>query len=97
LQEAESILDSGCVAHNHIWFAQTAIDHALAVGAWDRAEHYAARLEDYTRGQPLAWHDFIVARARALAAWGCGTRTADLVTELKRLRECAVQHGLAAA
>jgi class 3 adenylate cyclase/tetratricopeptide (TPR) repeat protein len=96
-QEAESILDSGCVAHNHMWFAQTAIDHALANGTWDMAEHYAARLEDYTRGHPLAWPDFLIARARALAAWGRGTRSRQLVSELQRLRECAVQHGLVLA
>ena len=97
LLEAESILDAGCVAHNHIWFARIAIDHALANGAWDQAERYAARLEDYTRGHPLAWPDFMIARARALAAWGRGTRSRELVTELERLRECAVQHGLALA
>jgi tetratricopeptide (TPR) repeat protein len=97
LQEAESILDAGCVAHNHIWFARTAIDHAVAIGAWDRAEHYAARLEDYTRGQPLAWPDFMIARARALAAWGRGTRSRDVIAELEHLRECAVRHGLVLA
>jgi hypothetical protein len=97
MQEAESILDAGCVAHNHIWFARTAIDHALAIGAWDKAEHYATRLEDYTRGHPLAWPDFMIARARALAAWGRGTRSRETVTELERLRACALQHGLALA
>jgi class 3 adenylate cyclase/tetratricopeptide (TPR) repeat protein len=97
MQEAESILDAGCVAHNHIWFARTAIDHAVAIGAWDQAEHYARRLEEYTREQPLAWPDFMIARARALAAWGRGVRSRELVVELERLRECAVQHGLVLA
>jgi tetratricopeptide (TPR) repeat protein len=97
LQEAEAILDAGCVAHNHVWFARTAIDHAVAIGAWDRAEHYAARLEEYTRGQPLAWPDFMIARARALAAWGRGTRSRDVIAELEQLRECAVRHGLVLA
>lgn len=97
MREAESILDAGCVAHNHVWFARTAIDHAVAIGAWDQAEHYATRLEDYTREQPLAWPDFMIARARALAAWGRGTRSRELVVELEHLRECAVQHGLVLA
>jgi class 3 adenylate cyclase/tetratricopeptide (TPR) repeat protein len=96
-EEGEALLDAGCVAHNQFWFAGHAIDHALAVGAWDRAEHYAARLEDFTRGHPLAWPDFMIARARALATWGRGTRSRELVAELERLRECAVQHGLALA
>ena len=53
LKEAESILDSGCVAHNHFWFAQSAIEQSLATGDWDEAERYAAKLEAYTRDQPL--------------------------------------------
>ena len=93
-EEAEDILDSDCVAHNHFWFAQTAIDHALAIGEWDEAEHYATRLEAYTREQPLAWADFMIARGRALAAWGRGTRTECLVTEMKCLRDLAVRSGL---
>ncbi len=85
-KEAEHILDSGCVAHNHFWFARTAIDHALMIGEWDEAERYATRLETYTREQPLPWPDFIIACGRALAAWGRGRRGPDLVAELGRLR-----------
>ena len=92
--EAEQILDSGCVAHNHIWFARTAIDDALATGEWDKAERYATRLQDYTRKQPLAWPDFIIARGRALAAWGRGTRTEDLALEIKRLHQIAMRNGM---
>ena len=40
-KEAEHFLDSGCVAHNHFWFARTAIDHALMIDEWDEAERYA--------------------------------------------------------
>jgi tetratricopeptide (TPR) repeat protein len=97
LEEAESILDSGCVAHNHFWFAQTAIDHALAIGKWDEAERYATRLEVYTREQPLAWPDFIIARGRALAAWGRGDRAPALVEGLTRLKTKAEQVGLRSA
>ena len=94
LEEAQEILDSGCVAHNHFWFAQTAIDHALEIGEWDEAEHYATRLEAYTREQPLAWSDYIIAQGRALAAWGRGTRTEALVAEIKRLHDLAVKCGM---
>jgi len=97
LREAESILDSGCVAHNHVWFARTAIDHALAIKAWDLADHFAARLETFTREQPLTWPDFIIARARALAGWGRGARDDKLAGQLRDLRECAMQNGLKAA
>jgi tetratricopeptide (TPR) repeat protein len=41
LAEAESILDAGCVSHNHFWFAGLAIDQCLAAGEWDAVEHYA--------------------------------------------------------
>jgi class 3 adenylate cyclase/tetratricopeptide (TPR) repeat protein len=94
LEEAESILDMGCVAHNHFWFARAAIDHALAIGEWDEAERYAGRLEAYTREQPLAWSDFMIAQGQALAAWGQGSRKPELVTELERLRGEAGRAGL---
>ena len=94
LAEAESILNSGCVAHNHFYFAKFAIGHSLAVGDWNEAERYAARLETYTSEQPLPWSGFLIARGRALAAWGRGTRSGDVVAELKRLHELALRHGL---
>jgi tetratricopeptide (TPR) repeat protein len=94
LAEAEAILDSGCVSHNHFWFAKTAIDHALAISDWDEAERYAARLETYTRAQPLPWSDFLIARGRALSAWGRGRRDEGIAAEVSRLRGLAVHHGL---
>jgi ATP/maltotriose-dependent transcriptional regulator MalT len=94
LEEAESILNAGCVAHNHFWFARISIDHALAVGDWDEAERYAARLETYTREQPLPWSDFLIARGRALASWGRGRHGEDVVVEMTRLHELAVRQGL---
>lgn len=94
LVEAEHILDTGSVAHNHIWFARTAIDVALENGDWDQAERYAARLEAFTREQPLAWPDFMIARGRALATWSRGTRTDALMAEIRRLHDRAVQAGL---
>jgi class 3 adenylate cyclase/tetratricopeptide (TPR) repeat protein len=94
LNEAETILDRGCVAHNHIWFTRTAIGHALRTCAWDRANHYATRLETYTRKEPLPWSDFIIAEGRALAAWGLGQRTDANARALERLLSIAVDRGL---
>ena len=94
LAEAEAILDSNCVSHNHFWFARTVIDHALENGEWDNAERHADRLENYTRAQPLPWSDFLIARARALSAWGRGDRTEEVVVEVTRLRDLAVHQGL---
>ena len=94
LEEAESILNSGCVAHNQFWFARIVIDHTLAIGEWDEVERYAAHLEAYTRGQPLPWSDFLIARGRVLAAWGRGTRNEEVVAKLRRLHELTVRQGL---
>ena len=94
LEEAENIIDSGCVAHNHFWFAQSAIDQSLAIGDWDEAERYAAKLEAYTREQPLPLSDFLIAWGRSLAAWGRGEKDEALLAELERLHHIAVQHGL---
>ena len=91
LAEAEQILDAGAVAHNHFWFARSAIDVALANGDWDEAERFAARLEAYTREQPLDWPDFMIARGRALAAWGRGERSDALTAEVSRLTDLARQ------
>lgn len=94
LEEAEKVLDADCVAHNHIWFARIAIDHALAIGDWESAERYAARLEAYTKDEPLSWADFIADRGRALAAWGRGIRCEDTRREIRRLCELADKVGL---
>src|SRR5262249_5926108 len=94
LEEAEAILDSGCVAHNHFWFARAAIDQALASRDWDRAERYAARLESYTRAEPLPWSNYLIARGRAAAAWGRGSRSPELTAELERVRGLGARHGL---
>ena len=92
--EAEAILDSGCVAHNHFWFAQIAIGQALREGAWDRADHYASRLESYTQHEPLPWANFLIAKGRTLAAWGRGERDAALTGELQRLGTIAAERRL---
>lgn len=94
LKEGEEILNSGCVAHNQFWFARSAIDQALAIGEWDEVERYSKRLEAYMHEQPLAWPNFIIARGRALAAWGRGNRDANLVAELTRLRDLAAKAGM---
>ena len=94
LKKAEAILDSGCVSHNHFWFARLAIGHALRTQAWDEVERYAKRLQSYTRKEPLPWSDFIIAQGRVLAAWGRGQRSDALITELQRLLSIAVDRGL---
>jgi class 3 adenylate cyclase/predicted ATPase len=95
--EAEGLLDSGCVGHNYFWFPKIAIDMLLKHKNWSEVERQAIRLESYTSQQPLAWADFMIARARALAAVGRGERNDNLVAEIMRLRDQARQVGLVLA
>ena len=53
---------------------------------WDETERHAAALEEFVRAEPLLWTRFIVARARAFAAFGRGHRDAQLKAELERLQ-----------
>ncbi len=92
--EAEAILDSGCVAHNHFWFAQIAIRHALREGDWHRVDRYATRLETYTRHEPLPWANFMIAKGRTLAAWGRGERGPALANALRNLTKIAEERRL---
>jgi tetratricopeptide (TPR) repeat protein len=94
LREAEGILDAGCVSHNHFYFAQTAIEQSLATNEWEEAERYAAKLEDYTKAQPLPFSDFLIARGRALARWGRGEKGQDVLVEIMRLHQLAGEHRL---
>jgi hypothetical protein len=49
-------------------------------------ERHASALEDFVRPEPLPWTDFIIARARAFAAFGKGNRDEGLEGELQRLQ-----------
>ena len=69
----------------------------LHTGEWDRVEYFARTLEDYTRGEPLPWTDFFIARARALAAHGQGDTGDGATAELTRLRDEAVEVGFVTA
>jgi class 3 adenylate cyclase/tetratricopeptide (TPR) repeat protein len=97
LAEGEALLAAGSVSHNYMFFCQAAIEAALRAGDWTDAERYAAALEDYTRPEPLPWADFIIARARALAAWGRGERDAAAVQRLRELRDQCHRAGLRSA
>jgi tetratricopeptide (TPR) repeat protein len=67
LDEAEQMLATNGLAHNHLLFRRLAIDACLAAGESRSVRHHAQCLEERTRAEPLAWSDFIIRRARALA------------------------------
>ena len=95
LDAGEAILREGCVGHNYLAFYPDAIEVSLDDGAWDAADRYATALESYTRAEPLPRSDFLVARGRALAAFGRGRRDEATVATLGRLRDEAARMGLA--
>jgi class 3 adenylate cyclase/tetratricopeptide (TPR) repeat protein len=93
LDDAERLLDSGCVSHNQFDFGEYGIDAALDLGDYDRVERYAKRLEQYTQGEPLPLSDLLIARARVLVAWGRDQVDDALVAQTIQLRDSAVKVG----
>jgi tetratricopeptide (TPR) repeat protein len=93
LEAGETIIGSGCAAHNHLWFYRDAIDACLQGADWDGAERFAAKLEAYTAVEPLPWSDFFAARGRALASHGRGLSDAATMGKIEQLCEQALAVG----
>ena len=97
LAEGESVLEQGCPWHSMAGFIGAAMEGALWRGEWDEAERLAGRLEASTRIEPLPPIDFLVGRARALAAHGRGRRDPALAQELAALERRAEELKIAIA
>jgi tetratricopeptide (TPR) repeat protein len=97
LAEGEAILEAGAVSHNHLLFRRDAVEACLETLAWDRADDHAAALETFVRREPSPWSNFVIARGRALAAFGRGARSVGMNNELSRLREDGKRLGLLVA
>ena len=87
LDEGEALLAAGAVSHNHYLFRRDALDACIDWGMWDAAAAHAAALEAYTCREPSPFSAFVVARGRALIAYGRGDRAQALPEELQRLKE----------
>jgi class 3 adenylate cyclase/tetratricopeptide (TPR) repeat protein len=87
LSEGEELIAQGGVGHNQLWFYPDAIEVALELAEYDEVERYAARLEDFTRPEPLPWSEFFIARGRILAAVGRGEQNPRIVDTLHHLRK----------
>ena len=61
------------------------------------AQEAVAALETFARRQPSPWSNFVIARGRALAAFGRGARSVGMNDELSRLRENGERLGLLVA
>ncbi|HWJ04785.1 MAG TPA: BTAD domain-containing putative transcriptional regulator [Steroidobacteraceae bacterium] len=68
LDEGERGLALGAVSHNHFEYRLNAVELMLELGDTAGALRHAGALTEYTREEPLAWSDLVVARAQVLAA-----------------------------
>jgi class 3 adenylate cyclase/tetratricopeptide (TPR) repeat protein len=94
IEEGESLLRVGSLAHNHFRFYRDTIDASLRAEEWGEAVRLVEALAAFAAAEPLPWTDFYVARGRALAAWGRGERGAQARAELGQLAEQARAAGL---
>jgi tetratricopeptide (TPR) repeat protein len=97
LEEGLDRLESGSLSHNHFDFHRYAIETMLQIGAWDRVEHFAAKLEAYPVGESVPWSRYYAARGRSLAAFGAGKRDEATVAQLRALHAEALECGAMAA
>jgi tetratricopeptide (TPR) repeat protein len=97
LAEGESIIRSGCLAHNALWFYRDATEAHLMARDFDRARSCASALAEITSSDPLPWSDFFIDRGRALADHASGKRDRALFENLLRLRQEAERAGLNAS
>ena len=86
LDEGEALLRGRTAAHNHLLFRRDAMDACLAACDAAAALRHAAALEEFTQPEPLPWSRFMVARARALAAWHLARTQTDVADDLRRIR-----------
>jgi tetratricopeptide (TPR) repeat protein len=67
LAQGEALLAGGCVSHNHLEFRRAAIEFCLRRGDVREVRRHVTALADYTRDEPLAWSQLVIARAEYLA------------------------------
>jgi tetratricopeptide (TPR) repeat protein len=97
LDRGERVLRSGAVSHNYLFFYRDAMEVAVARGDADALARFAGELEAYTRREPTRWSQFVIERARALAAHAAGSRDEALLQALRDLRDEADGRGFRAA
>lgn len=85
LQEGEALLHAGAIGHCHLMFYREAIETCLGVGDWERTERLANGLQDFTAAEPLPVSDFVIERARILAARGRGAPVSAWLPRVQHL------------
>ena len=97
LREGNELIDAAAMSGNFFDFYCLAMETALKIGDWARAEQYASALETFTRPEPLPWAEFFIARTRALTDFGQGKRDDATLLELRHLLDKAERTGLKVA
>ncbi len=85
LAEGESVLRTGSVGHNVVWYYRVAGDAQLEAENWAQAARCADQIHAITSAEPLPLVEFITARIRVLSAVGRGERGLLLHDEITRL------------
>ena len=93
LDEGIRLLEKRGPFHNPIWFLHDAMSAMLRFGDWDAVDGFAARLTEECSAEPVPWADFHVARCRALAEVGRGSRGVGLAAGLQALKDEADARG----
>jgi hypothetical protein len=84
-QEAEALLAAGSISHNYYNFSEEAIETCPRLQDWDELDCFATALKTYNSAESLARCTYVVARGRALAAFGRGRRDSQTIEELRRI------------
>ena len=96
LDEAEALLNKGCLAHNYLWFYRDAMDVCLRYEQWPRLDQYIEALVSFTEAEPLPWSDFFIERARVLARYMRSEEKQSIQRQLESLHRRAHQLSLTA-
>jgi tetratricopeptide (TPR) repeat protein len=94
LQEGERLLGLGSIAFNAFYFNRSAMELMLDAHQYERALRYTRSMEEAFGAEPVPLVQFVADRARALVAFGRGSRDVGLALELERLRNDALTVGM---
>ena len=97
LKEGFNILNTGCHAHNQLWFLRDAIESCLRTNQTAKALKYADHMETITTGEPLAWAKYFIERARAIVHSKTNPKDPTNEKEFVRLEQIAKNAGFSQA
>lgn len=88
LKEGGQILESGCHAHNRLWFLRDAIESSLISDNRELVLKYSDWLEKITEQEPLPWSNYFIERGRAIVRYRSvpnDETNKEKITQLKKM------------